>query len=132
MCAEALGVVVVTGISGILLILVTAAAFELALSGFFLALGMRTRRLDTVSAVGSVLFFPLIFISSSLFPSSFFPAWAQLVSEFNPVSYASDVTRYLVQGGLTPGALASAYTMIAVIAVATFAAALYQFEKVIT
>jgi len=129
--AVVMGVVIVTGISGILLILATAAFFELALSGFFLALGMRTRRLDTVSAVGSVLFFPLIFVSSAIFPSSFFPPWAQIVSEFNPVSYASDVTRYLVQGGLPPSALASAYAMIALITVATFAAALYQFRKVI-
>lgn len=130
--AMLLGVVIVTGASGILLILATAAALELALSGFFLALGMRTRRLDTVSAVGSVLFFPLIFVSSAMFPSSFFPPWAQLVSALNPVSYTADLTRGLIQGGLVWTQFASAYAVTGLIALATFAATLYQFEKVIS
>ena len=130
--AITLGVVFVTGASGVLLILATAAAFEFALSGFFLALGMKTKRLDTVSAIGSVVFFFLIFVSTAIFPSSFFPSWAQVFSSLNPVTYASDVTRDLVEGGLTWGALALALEMIGAISVATFAAALYQFRKVVS
>jgi ABC-2 type transport system permease protein len=129
--AVAMGVTIVTGIPGILLILVTVALFELALSGIFLVIGMRTRKTETISAIGGVLFFPLIFVSSAMFPSSFFPIWAQDISMYNPVSYASNVARDLVHGGLTWSILASGYTVIGLIAFVTIAATLYQFRKII-
>jgi ABC-2 type transport system permease protein len=127
-----LGVKISTGLPGVLLILITTAFFELALSGIFLTIGIRTRKTETISAISGVIFFPLIFVSSAMFPISFFPAWAQTVSKYNPVSYAADVTRDLVLGGLTLNTLVSAYTLIGLIAVVTFAATLYQFRKVIS
>ncbi len=130
--AIALGVKISSGLPGILLILLTTAFFELALSGIFLTVGIRTRKTETISAISGVLFFPLIFVSSAMFPISFFPSWAQTVSKYNPVSYAADVTRDLVLGGLTFSTLAWAYTLIGVIALVTFAATLYQFRKVIS
>jgi ABC-2 type transport system permease protein len=130
--ALALGVTFVTGLPGILLILATVAFFELALSGIFLAIGMRSRKTETISAIGGVLFFPLIFVSSAMFPTSFFPAWAQTISAYNPVSYASDVARDLVQGGLTWSTLVTGYLAIGLIAVLTISATLYQFRKVIS
>ena len=130
--AIALGVTIATGIPGMVLILVTAAFFELALSGIFLVVGMKSRKTETISALSGVLFFLLIFVSSAVFPTSFFPAWAQTVSRYNPVSYASNVTRALVQGGLTWSTLVSAYTAIGLIALVAFAATLYQFRKVVS
>jgi ABC-2 type transport system permease protein len=130
--AVAMGVTIATGLPGVLLILVTAAFFELALSGIFLVIGMKSRKTETISAISGVVFFPLIFVSSAVFPTSFFPTWAQTVSKYNPVSYASNVTRELIQGGLTWSTLVSAYAAIGLIAVVTFAATLYQFRKVIS
>jgi ABC-2 type transport system permease protein len=130
--AIAMGVEISTGLPGILLILLTSAFFEFALSGIFLTVGIMTRKTETISVLAGALFFPLIFVSSAMFPVSFFPPWAQTVSNYNPVSYASDVTRQLVTGGLTPGTLASAYVLIGIIAAVTFAATLYQFGKVIS
>ena len=130
--AVAMGVTIASGLPGVLVILVTVAFFELALSGIFLVIGMRTRKTETISAIGGVVFFPLIFVSSAMFPSSFFPSWAQTISKYNPVSYASDVTRGLVQGGLSWGNLATGYVVIGAIAVVTIAATLYEFRKVIS
>jgi len=130
--AIGLGVTIATGIPGILLMLVTAAFFELALSGIFLVIGIKNRKTETISAISGVLFFPLIFVSSAVFPTSFFPTWAQTVSRYNPVSYASNVTRELVQGGLTWSSLLFAYALIGLIEVVTFAATLYQFRKVVS
>jgi len=130
--AIAMGVRISYGLPGILLILVTAAFFELALSGIFLSIGIRTRKTETISDLGGFLYLPLIFLSSAMFPASFFPSWVQTFSNYNPVSYASDVTRELVQGGLTLSTLASAYALIGIIAIVTFAATLYQFRKVIS
>ena len=76
--------------------------------------------------------FPLIFISSAIFPVAIMPQWAQTVSSYNPVTYASNVVRDLLQGGLTLGTFATAYAVIGVIAIVTFAVTLYQFRKVIS
>ena len=130
--AIALGVRFSTGLPGIFLILITVAFFEFALSGIFLAVGIKTRKTETLSALSGVVFFPLIFISSAMFPISFFPSWAQTISTYNPVSYASDVTRDLLSGTLNLNTLASAYLLIGAIAVITFAATLYQFRKVVS
>jgi ABC-2 type transport system permease protein len=127
-----LGVKVFYGIPGILLILITVSFFELALSGIFLFVGMRSRKTETISAIGSAIFFPIIFISSAMFPVSFFPAWAQTISMYNPVSYAADVTRQLVLGNLSWNSVASAYSVIGIIFLVTFASTLYQFRKVIS
>jgi len=130
--AYAMGVRVHYGLPGILLILLTAAFFELALSGIFLAVGIVTRRTETISALAGVLFFPLIFVSSSMFPVSFFPSWAQTISKYNPVSYVSDTTRALMLGGLSWSTLAYTYLMMATIAIVTMSATLYWFRKVVS
>ena len=55
-----------------------------------------TKKAETVSAVGNILAFPLLFVSSALFPNAIIPRWAQLVSDYNSLSYASNVTWDLV------------------------------------
>jgi ABC-2 type transport system permease protein len=127
-----MGVTIVTGLSGILLILVTVVFFGLAWSGLFLAVGMRTRKPETLSSVASFVGFLLLFVSTAMFPVAIMPSWAQTVSDFNPVSNASDVARSLIQGGLTWSTFASAYAAIGLMAIISFAAALYQFKKVIS
>ena len=128
--AMLMGVTIVTGLSGTLLILVTVVFFGLAWSGLFLAVGMRTRKPETLSSVASFVGFLLLFVSTAMFPVAIMPSWAQTVSDFNPVSYASNVARSLIQGGLTWSMFASAYAVIGLMAIVTFAAALYQFRKV--
>ncbi len=127
-----MGVRISTGLPGVLLIILTVAFFELALSGIFLAVGMVTRKAETLNALAGFLGLPLLFLSSAMFPVSFLPSWAQAISNYNPVSFASNVTRELVLGGLTPHALVLAYVGIGIIAIAGFAATMYQFRKVIS
>jgi ABC-2 type transport system permease protein len=130
--AMLLGLSIATGPPGLLLIFATVAFFGLAWSGILLAVGLATRKAETISAVGNLLAFPLLFVSSALFPTSIMPQWAQTVSSYNPMSYASNVTRDLVQGGLTWNTLASAYTVIGLLAVVAFAVTLYQFRKAVS
>ena len=126
------GATVATGFPGVLLILLTTGFFGLAWSGFFLAIGMKVRKPETLSAIASFLSFLLLFVSTLMLPKSFLPSWAQTISDFNPMSYASDVGRYLVLGGLTRDSFVSAYLVIGSLAVVTLSAALYQFRKVVS
>jgi len=130
--AGLIGLRIVTGAGGILLIFVTVAFFGLAWSGLLLAVGLATRKAETVSAVGNLLVFPLIFISSALFPVAIMPLWARDVSNYNPLSYAANVIRDLIQGGLTWNTFLVAYAVIGLMALLTFTATLFQFRKVIS
>lgn len=130
--AQILGLRIAYGFQGLLLIFVTLVFFDLAWSGLMLAVGLKTKKAETVSAVGNLLAFPLLFVSSALFPTSIMPRWAQVVSDYNPLSYASNVTRDLVQGGLTWHTFGTAYAVIIIMATVTFSATLYQFRKVVS
>ncbi len=130
--AMLLGLSIVNGFGGLLLIFVTIAFFDLAWAGLLLAVGLKTKKAETVSAVGNLLAFPLIFVSSAIFPTAIMPQWAQTVSAYNPVSYSSDVIRDLVQGGLSWSTFATAYAVIGGIAIVTFAATVYQFRRVVS
>jgi ABC-2 type transport system permease protein len=130
--AIVMGVTISSGLPGVLLILVTVALFEMALSGIFLAIGIATRKTETLSAVSGFLYLPLIFLSTAMFPVSFLPGWAQTASNYNPVTYIADVARELISGGLNLNTLVEGYVLTGLIALATFAATLYQFRKVVS
>jgi ABC-2 type transport system permease protein len=129
--AMLMGLSIATGILGFLLILVTFAFFGLAWSGFALTVGLKTRSAETLSAVDNMLTFPLVFVSSALFPIAIMPLWAQTVSTYNPLSYVANVTRELVQGGLTWSTFGTAYAVIGTVAIVTLGTTLYLFRKVV-
>lgn len=130
--AYALGAYVVTGVIGVLLIFFTLAFFGLAWSGISLALGMKTRSSETVFAIGGVITFPLLFLSPALFPLSFLPHWVQVVSYFNPVSYAVAASRVLMINGYIWTTILPAWGVIALVALITMSATLIQFRKVVS
>jgi ABC-2 type transport system permease protein len=130
--AYALGAFVTTGVVGILLIFFTIAFFGLAWSGISLALGMKTRSSETVFAIGGFLTFPLLFLSTALFPIDFMPSWVQTISMFNPISYAVNAIRVLMTNGYDWGTILPAWGVIGLVAVVTLSATLYQFRKVVS
>jgi len=127
----AMGVTFVTGVPGILLLLVTSAFFGLTWAAIFLAIGIKTRSPETLSAFGSGVAFILLFLSSGMFPTSIMPVWAQEFSGWNPVSYVASAMRSTIQGGYNWGAFGSAYALTLVLTIVAFAAALYQFRKTV-
>ncbi len=130
--AYALGAFVKTGVVGILLIFFTIAFFGLAWSGISLAIGMKTRSSETVFAIGGFLTFPLLFLSTALFPLSFMPKWVQDISMFNPISYAVNAIRVLMTSGYNWSTVLQAFGVIALVAVITLSATLYMFRKVVS
>ena len=130
--AYALGAFVTTGVVGILLIFFTIAFFGLAWSGISLALGIKTRSSETVFAIGGFLTFPLLFLSTALFPIDFMPSWVQTISMFNPISYAVNAIRVLMTNGYDWSTILPAWGVIGLVAVITLSATLYQFRKVVS
>jgi ABC-2 type transport system permease protein len=76
----------------------------LGLSFVFTSLALAARSIDSLIAVVNFINLPLIFMSSSLFPSTAFPDWLKAISNVNPISKADEAARILIVQG-NPGSL---------------------------
>lgn len=76
--------------------------FAFAISCAFTALALSVKSIDSLVAIANFVTFPLIFMSSALFPSGGFPGWLSAVSQVNPVTKTIEAARLLmVNGALT-------------------------------
>jgi ABC-2 type transport system permease protein len=77
---------------------VFAAVFliGMGLSSIFIAIAIRSTRIETQMAVMNLLNLPLLFTSNALMPTSIMPDWLQPITKINPITYATDATRQLV------------------------------------
>jgi ABC-2 type transport system permease protein len=84
----------------------TGAALTLALVALLTAgiaaacvgLGLATRSESGVAAVTNGLSLPVMLLAGILIPMQFAPAWLQVASRFNPVTYTVDAARALFAG----------------------------------
>ena len=68
----------------------------MGLSSLFIAINIRSTRIETPMAVMNLLNLPLTFASSAFFPISRMPDWLQSVAKVNPLSYTMDGMRQLL------------------------------------
>lgn len=66
------------------------------LSSLFIAITIRSTRIETPMAVMNLITLPLMFASNAFFPTKFMPGWLQTVSKVNPMTYATDACRQLL------------------------------------
>ncbi len=66
------------------------------LSSLFIAINIRSTRVETPMAVMNLLNLPLTFASSAFFPIDRMPTWLQAVAQVNPLSYTIDGLRQLL------------------------------------
>lgn len=68
----------------------------MGLSSMFIAINIRSTRIETPMAVMNLLNLPLTFASSAFFPIEQMPTWLQAVANVNPISYTIDGMRQLL------------------------------------
>jgi ABC-2 type transport system permease protein len=74
--------------------------FGMGMSSIFVAVALRSTRMETQSAFINFVTIPLMFASSTFFPISVMPIWLQTVANVNPTSYAVDaIRRLMIDGG---------------------------------
>ncbi len=71
------------------------------LSSMFIAITIRSTRIETPMAVMNLITLPLMFASNAFFPTSIMPSWLQTVATFNPMTYTTDAVRQLLINGTT-------------------------------
>ncbi len=68
----------------------------MGLSSMFIAINIRSTRIETPMAVMNLLNLPLTFASSAFFPIEQMPGWLQSVATVNPLSYTMNGMRQLL------------------------------------
>ncbi len=96
--ADPLGLKVGPSFTPLNLLGVFAAIFliGMGLSSIFIAIAIRSTRIETQMAVMNLLNLPLLFASNALFPTDLMPSWLQPITKINPITYATDATRQLM------------------------------------
>jgi ABC-2 type transport system permease protein len=63
------------------------------LSSMFIAITIRSTRIETPMAVMNLITLPLMFASNAFFPTNIMPSWLQTVAQVNPMTYTTDAVR---------------------------------------
>jgi ABC-2 type transport system permease protein len=81
---------------GVLLVVILGAAF---FSTFSLIIACLVKTRERFMGIGQVLTMPLFFASNAIYPISIMPAWLQVISRVNPLTYEVDALRSLMLAG---------------------------------
>ena len=85
----------------ILQVIPLLALVSLTLSGLGILIATKMRSQQGFQVVMQLLIFPLMFLSGIFFPVNNVPAWLQVVSKVNPLTYGVDAIRQVMLG-VTP------------------------------
>jgi len=89
----------------------------MGLSSLFIAINIRSTRIETPMAVMNLLNLPLTFASSAFFPIDRMPGWLQTVANVNPLSYTiNGMRQLLINSSIDYSALATLYAFVGVFA----------------
>jgi ABC-2 type transport system permease protein len=123
------------GLLGVFGALGVALLFGLGLASFNVFLALKTRNTESTFLIANFLTLPLLFTSSAQLPIPLLPDWLQQVARFNPVTYAIDAMRVLLNGpyavpDIEPGRLiVQAVLILSVIATVTLTLAVRGFRQ---
>jgi ABC-2 type transport system permease protein len=118
-----------TGLIGVAVILVIMALFAVAWSGFSLAIGLASKKGETVTGISMFLTFPLTFISTAFMPLALLPDWMQSIAKINPISYSADALRAVTSVGFEWGTVLASAAVLVVIGLLSLMATMHQFRK---
>jgi ABC-2 type transport system permease protein len=100
------------GIAGVLGAIGITMLFALVMMGFNVFIALATRSTEATFLLGNFLTLPLLFTSSAQLPIELLPGWMQVVARANPVTYAIDSMRILLNGPAATGNLAAGPTIL--------------------
>ena len=87
------------------------------LSSVFIAITIRSTRIETPMAVVNLINLPLMFASNAFFPTKFMPDWLQAIAKVNPLTYTTDAVRQLLIFNTDWSQLAVDFTYVGIFAV---------------
>lgn len=94
-----LGLKVETGILGVLVVLLIAIGWGLAFAGYSAGVALKTKNAQAAQA-GTLIFFPLIFLSTTFVPYELIESqWLKVAATINPTTYIFESMRTVLIDG---------------------------------
>ncbi len=106
------GVRIESGVLGFVVLIVMTALWALVFSGFMQLIALKTRSAAATQS-GSLVFFPLLFLTPNFVPRDLLTRPMEIAATFNPVTYIMEATRSLILDGFDWAALGRGAAVIA-------------------
>ena len=116
-----------TGVAGMVVFVLMAAAWGLVFTGFPYAIALKTGNPAAVNS-SFILFFPFAFLTTAFVPEQYLSGWLATVADYNPVTYLLAALRSLTMYGWDWSALGQGLLAIAIVGVLSFGLAMAAFR----
>jgi len=77
----------------------------------------------------SLIFFPVVFMSTAFVPEAMMPGWMQVVNDWNPITFMIEAIRSLMTTGYDWNVIGVAVLSTAVVGVITQAVTIWAFRR---
>jgi ABC-2 type transport system permease protein len=123
-----LGARIETGVAGFVLILLLSGFFGLAWAGISFVPALVTKS-EQATGTMSLIFFPVVFMSTAFVPEAMMPGWMQVVNDWNPITFMIEAIRSLMTTGYDWNVIGVAVLSTAVVGVITQAVTIWAFRR---
>ena len=110
------GVRVASGPLGLLLVVVLASGWCVVFSGFMQLIALKTRNAAATQS-GSMVFFPLLFLTPNFVPRDLLTPAMELAATVNPVTYVMEALRSLILTDIDWSIVGRGFAVVGVLAV---------------
>ena len=110
------GIRVASGPLGLLVLIVLTAGWAVAFAGFMQLIALKSRSAAATQS-GSMVFFPLLFLTPGFVPRDMLTRPMEILASFNPVTYLMEALRSLILQGFEAGPLIKGFAVIGVLLV---------------
>jgi len=127
--ALAMGVGFTTGFAGFATAIAIVALMVIGFAGLSNIIALRVRDHQLFIIVINFFTLPLMFLSAAMMPMEMLPSWLQTVAEYNPVTYAADGIRTLMNTGFDGVVLGKSFLVLGGVALAMMGIATILFRR---
>lgn len=127
--ALAMGTGFATGFAGFITAILLIALLVIGFAGLSNILALRIRDHQLFIMVINFITLPVMFLSDAMMPMQLLPSWLQTVAKYNPVTYAADGIRTLMNTGFDGILLAKAFLILGGVALVMMGIATIMFRR---
>jgi ABC-2 type transport system permease protein len=107
------GIRIESGVLGFVVMILMVSLWAMVFSGFMQLIALKTRSAAATQG-GSMIFFPLLFLTPNFVPRDQLTRPMEIAATFNPVTYIMEAARSLILVGFEGAALAKGFAVVAV------------------
>jgi ABC-2 type transport system permease protein len=107
------GISIASGVLGFVLLVLLTALWGVVFTGFLQLIALKTRSAAATNS-GSLIFFPLLFLTPNFVPRDLLTEPMEVAATFNPVTYLMEALRSLILDDLDWGTILPGFAVVAV------------------